>query len=80
MPVQLSVAGTSGNVVTVDVHNPDSTAQTLSALVTVRLMNGTDETIQSNSVTVQPSQTVQVQASASGEVKYVIDNPTPIME
>jgi len=76
--VDTSVFDLTGPAITVAVHNPEGTAQTVQVQVAVLCASG-EEILTSGSVVVGPGATSYVTLTAASTIVSVQDGPDPIM-
>jgi len=73
-----NLVGVSGTTVTVAVHNPTSSTQTIRVSVKVKYADRTTQTLVSVNVTLNSGETVTVTIQGSKPIAKVIDDPEPI--
>jgi hypothetical protein len=75
--VEATVSNLIGPAISIDVHNPESTAQTIRVQIAV-LVAGGEEILTSANVVVGPGATSTVTLSASSAILAVGDDPQPL--
>lgn len=76
--LQATAVGSSGQTVTVSVHNPTSGPVSARVRVVVRLADDTYFLLTSTSFTVAAGSTASISLSAPASVTGIIDEPEPI--
>ena len=76
--LQVMSFSTSGNLVSVLVHNPNRGAETARVCTTVKLVDRTHQTLTSNAFTVAGGATIVVVLAARKTVAGIDDDPVPV--
>ena len=76
--LQATVSGSSGETVTISIHNPTSSPVSARVRVVVRVDDETYRLLTSTSFTVAAGSTASISLSAPEAIAEIIDDPEPI--